>query len=123
MLFSTVFQLHCGGQCTHPCFPAALLTCTLHKNPFKPLIAFPQNHCPKKWTAELQFTQFYAFLVRYVNKHEPWFYKIEINPSPHNALKIYSCRKHCEKRKNCLKQAISSFLTMFSTLYGTYFPF
>ena len=40
-----------------------------------------------------------------------------------DALKIYSCGKHCEKRRNCLEQAISSFLTMFSTLYGTYFSF
>ena len=41
--------------------------------------------------------------------------------TPFDALKIYSCRKHCEKRRNCLKQAISPFLTMFSTLYDTYF--
>ena len=33
---------------------------------------------------------------------------------PHfNALKMYSCRKHCEKRRNCLYQAISPFLTCF----------
>ena len=26
-----------------------------------------------------------------------------LNPLPHNdALKIYSCRKHCEKKRNCL---------------------
>ena len=32
---------------------------------------------------------------------------------PHfDTQKIYSCGKHCEKRRNCL----------FSTLYGTYFP-
>ena len=43
---------------------------------------------------------------------------------PHSdTLKIYSCGKHCEKRRNCLKQAISPFLTMFSTLDGTCFPF
>ena len=42
---------------------------------------------------------------------------------PFDALKTYSCGKHCEKRRNCLEQAISPFLTMFSTLYGTYFPF
>ena len=43
---------------------------------------------------------------------------------PHfDALKIYSCGKHCEKRRYCLLQAISSFLTMFSTLYGNHFPF
>ena len=40
---------------------------------------------------------------------------------PHfDALKIYSYGKHCEKRRNCLEQAISPFLTMFSTLYDTY---
>ena len=43
---------------------------------------------------------------------------------PHfDALTIYSCGKHSEKRRNCLQRAISLFLTMFSTLYGTYFPF
>ena len=36
---------------------------------------------------------------------------------PHfDALKIYSCGKHCKKRRNCLLQAISPFQTMFSTL-------
>ena len=44
--------------------------------------------------------------------------------TPHfDALKIYSFGKHCEKRRNCLKQAISPFFTMFSTLYDTYFSF
>ena len=39
---------------------------------------------------------------------------------PHfDALKICSCGKHCEK----MQQALSPFLTIFSTLYGTYFPF
>ena len=43
---------------------------------------------------------------------------------PHfEALKIYNCGKHCEKRRNCLLQAIPPFLTMFSTLCGTYFSF
>ena len=32
-------------------------------------------------------------------------------------------RKHCEKRRNCLLQAIAPFLTIFSTQYGTYFSF
>ena len=33
---------------------------------------------------------------------------------PHfDSLKTYSCGKHCEKRRNCLLQAISPFLTMF----------
>ena len=40
-----------------------------------------------------------------------------------DALKIYSCGKHCEKRRNCLEQAISPFLTMFSTRYDTHFSF
>ena len=43
---------------------------------------------------------------------------------PHfDALKIYSCRKQCQKRRNCLQQAIFPFLTMFSTLCDTYFSF
>ena len=33
-----------------------------------------------------------------------------------DTLKIFGCGKHCEKRRNCLKQAISPLLTMFSTL-------
>ena len=37
--------------------------------------------------------------------------------------KICSCEKHGEKMRNCLEQAISRFLTMFSTLYGTYVSF
>ena len=47
-----------------------------------------------------------------------------------DALKIYSCEKHCKKRRkhgkkrrSCLLQTISPFFTMFSTLYGTYFSF
>ena len=43
---------------------------------------------------------------------------------PHfDTVTIYSSGKHCEKRRNCSSQAISPFLTMFSTLYGTYFSF
>ena len=43
---------------------------------------------------------------------------------PHfDAPKIYSCGKHCKKRRNRLLQAISLYLTMFSTLYGNYFSF
>ena len=46
------------------------------------------------------------------------------NTMPHfDGLKTYSCGKHGDKRRNCLLQAISPFLTMFSTLYGTYFSF
>ena len=33
-----------------------------------------------------------------------------------DALKIYGFGKHCEKRRNGLEQAVSPFLTMFSTL-------
>ena len=40
-----------------------------------------------------------------------------------DALMTYNCRKHSEKRKNCLLQAISPILTMFTTLHGTYFRF
>ena len=63
-----------------------------------------------------QFGQVYSFVVCY-----------RVNPLPtmlhFDALKIHSCGKHCEKRRNCLQQAIYPFLTMFSTLYGTFFPF
>ena len=38
-----------------------------------------------------------------------------------DTLTRYSFGKHCEKRRNCLEQAISPFLAMFSTLNGTYF--
>ena len=40
-----------------------------------------------------------------------------------DAEKTLSCGKHCGKRRNCLQQANSPFLTMFSTLYVTYFSF
>ena len=40
-----------------------------------------------------------------------------------DALKIYGCGKHCEKRRNCLQQTISPFFTIFSTLHGPYFSF
>ena len=54
--------------------------------------------------------------------HEPWLTRYHTMPH-FDALMRYSCGKHCEKRRNCLEQAISPFLTMFSTLYGTYFSF
>ena len=39
---------------------------------------------------------------------------------PHlDVLKIYSCGKHCEKRRNCLLQAISPFYTLVED--GTYY--
>ena len=46
-----------------------------------------------------------------------------VNNAAFDALDIYSFEKHCEKRRNCLEQAIFPFLTMFSTLYGTYCSF
>ena len=42
LIFSTLFQLYQGGQCTYPCFPG--LTSTPHNIPSKPLAAFPHNH-------------------------------------------------------------------------------
>ena len=50
--------------------------------------------------------------------------KAHYHTMPHfDALKIFGCRKNCEKTRNCLKQANSPLLTMFSTLYGTHFSF
>ena len=41
-----------------------------------------------------------------------------------DALQIYSFGKHCEKRRNCLVQAISPFFSQcFPKLYGTIFFF
>ena len=67
-----------------------------------------------------------------VVKCETWMPQARdtLNPLTHyhtmhhfDALKIFSCGKHCEKRRNCLEQAISLFLTMFSILYGAHFSF
>ena len=47
---------------------------------------------------------------------------IHYHKMPHfDAPKTYTCGKHCKKRRNCLLQAISPFLTMVFTLYSTYF--
>ena len=44
-----------------------------------------------------------------------------VKPLPHfDPLKMFSSRKHCKKRKNCLFQAISCFLTVLSIQYGTF---
>ena len=44
--FSTVFQLYCSSQYTHPCFPGVLLPSTLHSILPKSLAAFQHNyHC------------------------------------------------------------------------------
>ena len=40
-----------------------------------------------------------------------------------DAPKIYSCGKHFEKRRNCLQQAISPFLTMFLSYIPLIFHF
>ena len=41
IMFSTLFQLYCGGQSTYPYFLGVLLTGTLHNVFPKPLAAFP----------------------------------------------------------------------------------
>ena len=38
----------------------------------------------------------------------------------HTMLHIYSCGKQCKKRRNCLQQTISPFLTKFSTLISRF---
>ena len=49
---------------------------------------------------------------------------IHYHTMPHfDTLKIYGYGKHCEKRRKCLLQAISPFLIMLPTIYGTYFSF
>ena len=56
---------------------------------------------------------------------EGFFLRI-VNPLPHNTAFLGTndiVEEHCEKRRNCLEQAISPFLTVFSTLYDTYFSF
>ena len=43
---------------------------------------------------------------------------------PHfDALKIYSCGKHCEKRRTYFYHAISPFLTIFSAFMALIFHF
>ena len=31
-----------------------------------------------------------------------------------DALKIYTCKKHCEKRRNCLLQAVGQYVTLYT---------
>ena len=40
-----------------------------------------------------------------------------------DTLKIYSCERHCEKRRYCSKEEISAFLTMFSAHMALIFNF
>ena len=41
MPFSTVFQLHCGSQCTYPCFPGSYIQYFAQYS----FQSFPHNHC------------------------------------------------------------------------------
>ena len=41
----TLSRSYRGGQCTYPCIPGILFTCTPHNILSKTLAAFPQNHC------------------------------------------------------------------------------
>ena len=85
-----------------------------------------RKHCEKRKNCLFQaispFSQCflpYLVLIFYFKCTLTYYYTM-----PHfDALKIYSCRKHCKKRKNCLEQAIFPFAHKFSTIYGTYFPF
>ena len=43
--FLTVFQFYRSGHFTYLWFPRFVLTSTPHDILFKPLTAFPQNHC------------------------------------------------------------------------------
>ena len=47
----------------------------------------------------------------------------EVFLSHFDALKTYRCGKHHVKRRNCLRQAISPFLTVISTQCDAYFAF
>ena len=74
--------------------------------------------------ASFSYTRLLCYDYRYTNQAPAKRGLTQYYPMPYfDALKIFSCGKHSEKRRNCLKQAISPFLTMFSTLYGTYFSF
>ena len=65
----------------------------------------------------------YTFFL-YISKMQLYRYSFiftHYHIMPHfYALKIFSYGKHCEKRRNRLKQAISPFLTMLSTLHGIF---
>ena len=76
--------------------------------------------CLTMFYRRLQCHPCYVLIIIKVTKPVSTHY----HTMPHfDALKIHSCGKHYEKRRNCLEQAISPFLTMFSTLHGTYFSF
>ena len=44
MLFSTIFQLYCGGQYINSCYPGILFTNSFNNILSKPLAAFPHKH-------------------------------------------------------------------------------
>ena len=82
------------------------------------------NHSPHGSSKALQHLYIYPF----TKKFTLYLFTIRVLTHCHsmlhfNTLKINSYGKHCEKRRNCLKQAISPVLTIFSIHYGTYFPF
>ena len=115
MLFSTVFHLYRGSQCTYPCFPGVLLTSTLHKILSKPLLAFPHNQCRQRQHACRKKRQkghhfvFSPFLIYHVCLMLLHMYVIftsrycflskraQYDPSCRWALKHYSFI-HCRQR-------------------------
>ena len=76
--------------------------------------------CSGCWSRNIEYCEPYSFLGYFLD----FMYLTNYHKMPHfDAQKIYNCGKHSEKRRNCLLQAISPFLTLFSTIYGTYFSF
>ena len=64
---------------------------------------------------------FSSFSTMFSKDIFPRVFLTHYHTMPHfDALKICNSGKHCEKRRNCLEQAISPFPTMFSILCGTY---
>ena len=64
-----------------------------------------------------------VFFLYHREKSSIWQHLTHCHTMPHfDVLKIYRCGKR-ERRKNCLQQAISPFLTMFFILHDTYFSF
>ena len=86
--------------------------------------SIPNQFCRRQTVQELQ--QFYSFVLLFSDEmfvlpvlH---FCLTHYHTMPHfDALKIYCFGKHCEKRRNCFWQAVSPFLTMFSTLCFFFF--
>ena len=76
---------------------------------------FPQFFSPFSYEKCVNLTCRYMYL-KYTTfqKYDHQFVILtHYHTMPHfDALKIYSCGKHCEERRNSLCQAISPFLTM-----------